>query len=500
MSFERWFEERIGTSEIRRALLDRKVPNRLTWWHTLGSATLAVFMVQVVTGVLLAMYYSPSPDHAYNSIRFIEQQVVSGSMLRGIHHWGASAMVVLVMAHMIRVFTMGAYKYPREANWVLGVGLFAVVMGFGFTGYLLPWDQKAYWATEVGTNIAGTTPVVGGIMLKLLRGGTQLGAATLTRFYALHVLLLPLMFAGLVGLHMFLVIRQGISARAAALEVDAPSTTDDPSYPGYYEAAYARSKTADIRFWPDIIAKDAVMATLVIVVLVVLAMYKGASLEPPADPSDTSYVPRPEWYFLPFFHLLKLVPGSMEAAVAVGVPAALMVAMLMLPFYDRASSRSFSRRPIARVALTALLGGSGLLIGASVAEDTGEGTPPEVGRPLSSIERAGRALYRSQQCGSCHVIAGDVSAEAAEDAPDAPELTTVGLKHSGAWLHSFMEDPGRFHADSKMPAFGPPSLSHQEIEELTRYLMTLRGPDGWSVKPEYADTFPPPLKKSEKQP
>jgi ubiquinol-cytochrome c reductase cytochrome b subunit len=498
VSVARWFEERIGTSEIRGALLDRKVPNRLTWWHTLGSATFAVFMVQVTTGVLLAMYYSPSPDHAYNSIRFIERQVVSGSMLRGIHHWGASAMVVLVMAHMIRVFTMGAYKYPREANWMLGVGLFGVVMGFSFTGYLLPWDQKAYWATEVGTNIAGTTPFVGAIMLKLLRGGAQLGAATLTRFYALHVLLLPLMFAGLVGLHMFLVIRQGIAARAAELEADAPPTTSHPAYPAYYTAAYARSKTADVRFWPDIIAKDAFVAMLVIVVLVLLAKYMGSPLEPPADPSDTSYVPRPEWYFLPFFQLLKLVPGSMEAAVAVGVPAALMVTMLMLPFYDRASTRSFSRRPIARVALTALLGGSGLLIGASVSEDTGEGTPPEVGRPLSSVERAGRSLYRQQQCGSCHKIAGDADAKKSDDAPDAPELTKVGLRHSGAWLHTFMEDPSRFHAKSQMPAFGPPTLSHQEIEELTRYLMTLRGPNGWTLTPEYVDTFPAPLKKTEK--
>jgi mono/diheme cytochrome c family protein len=172
--------------------------------------------------------------------------------------------------------------------------------------------------------------------------------------------------------------------------------------------------------------------------------------------------------------------------------------MLMLPFYDRASTRSFSRRPIARVALTALLGGSGLLIGASVSEDTGEGTPAEVGRPLSSVERAGRSLYRQQQCGSCHMIAGDAAAKKSDDAPDAPELTKVGLRHSGAYLHSFMEDPSRFHAKSQMPAFGPPTLSHQEIEELTRYLMTLRGPNGWTLTPEYVDTFPAPLKKTEK--
>src|SRR5690242_2407287 len=218
----RWIDERIDLTGIRQTLLDRKMPGGLTWWHTLGSATLTVFLVQVVTGIALAMYYSPSPDHAYDSIRYLERAVVSGATLRGIHHWGASAMVILVLAHMIRVFSMGAYKYPREINWVLGVVLLFVVLGFSFTGYLLPWDQKAYWATQVGTNIAGTTPVVGGAMVKLLRGGGQLGAATLARFFAMHVLLLPTLLAVIVGLHLAIVVRQGIAPRARALEENAP--------------------------------------------------------------------------------------------------------------------------------------------------------------------------------------------------------------------------------------------------------------------------------------
>jgi len=163
----RWVNERVDLAELRRTLLERKMPAGLTWWHTLGSATLTVLAVQVVTGIVLAMYYAPSPDHAYDSIRYIDRTVASGALLRGMHHWGASAMVVLVFAHMIRVFTMGAYKYPREINWLIGVVLLFVVLGFGFTGYLLPWDQKAYWATQVGTNIAGTTPLIGGMMLKL---------------------------------------------------------------------------------------------------------------------------------------------------------------------------------------------------------------------------------------------------------------------------------------------------------------------------------------------
>src|SRR6266571_4459431 len=246
----RWLDERIDLRRAKRDLLDREVPDRLTWWHTLGSATLTVFLVQLITGVTLATYYSASPDHAYESIQFINGQVASGTLLRGIHHWGASAMVVLIVAHVIRVFAVGAYKYPREPNWLIGVGLFLLVMGFGFTGYLLPWDQKAYWATAVGTNIAGTTPLVGGWLVAVLRGGAELGAATLSRFYAFHVLWLPLLLGALVLVHLAAVIRQGIAPRTKALEEGAPRRTSDPLYPAYYQESYAATKRGGVRFYP----------------------------------------------------------------------------------------------------------------------------------------------------------------------------------------------------------------------------------------------------------
>jgi ubiquinol-cytochrome c reductase cytochrome b subunit len=480
----RWLDERVDLRGVKRALLDREVPDRLTWWHTLGSATLTVFAVQVITGIVLATYYSPSPDHAYDSIRYIGGKVASGALLRGIHHWGASAMVVLVVAHMIRVFAVGAYKYPREINWMLGVGLFIMVMGFSFTGYLLPWDQKAYWATAVGTNIAGETPLIGGGLVAVLRGGAELGAATLTRFFAFHVLWLPLLLGGLVLIHLVLVIRQGIAARPAALEAGAPARTSAPEYPAYYKSAYAATKRAGVRFWPDILGKDALVAFGVVLAIVLLAIAFGAPLEGPADPTDTAYVPRPEWYFLPLYQMLKLVPGSMERVVAFGVPTLLIVALLTLPLFDRRSKRNLLGRPIAAGALVVLLGGSGLLIGAAVRQ-AGDEIPPEVGRPLSSEERAGRALFQSQQCVGCHTIAGRGGTE-------GPDLSAVGLRHSGAWLHSFIELPSRFHPDSRMPSFGPPALSHEEIEELSRYLQTLRGKAGPEVQPQFVDTFPTP--------
>ena len=483
-----WLERRLQLTAIRRALLDREVPDRLTWWHTLGSATLTVFLVQVVTGVVLATFYAPAPDHAYESIRFLEREVTNGGLLRALHHWGSSAMVVLVLAHMVRVFAMGAYKYPREPNWLLGVGLFLIVLSFGFTGYLLPWDQRAYWATQVGTSIAGTAPLIGGVLTKLLRGGSELGAATLTRFYAFHVLWLPLSLGAIVLLHLAIVIRQGIAPRTQSLEAGAPTRTSDAAYPGYYDSAYAATKRSGVRFWPDIIGKDAIVSLGVVVGLLLMALTVGAPLEAPADPTDASYVPTPEWYFLPFFQLLTLFPGSMESTIAVGVPALLVVALLGLPFFDRGSTRSLRHRPVALTALVVLLGGSALLLGGAL-RGAQPRVAPETGRELSSMERAGRALFQ-RQCQSCHVVSG-------KGGDEGPKLTDIGLHHSSGWMHSFIEDPTRFHRDSKMAAFGPPVLSHQEIEEVARYLGTLQGPPGSHLEPAVADTFPEPAKNGE---
>ncbi|HEY65578.1 MAG TPA: cytochrome b6 [Caldilineae bacterium] len=206
-----WLDERLGLTTIYSVVLDRKVP-KVNWWYTLGSATLFVLLLQFLTGILLTVYYVPSPDHAYDSIQYIMNDVAFGWLIRGIHHWGASVMVVLVVLHMLRTFYLGAYKYPRELTWITGVLLLLATLGMGFTGYLLPWNQRAYWATTVGTSIAGTVPVVGPFILRVLRGGTELSAVTLTRFFAVHVWVLPALILLLVGVHLYLVIRIGISS------------------------------------------------------------------------------------------------------------------------------------------------------------------------------------------------------------------------------------------------------------------------------------------------
>lgn len=206
-----WLDERLGWRQIWKAVFLRKIP-KVNWLYTLGSATLFVAVNQIITGILLTIYYVSTPDHAYDSVQYITTQVPAGWLIRGLHHWGASAMVVLVLLHMLRVIYYGSYKYPREITWFSGVFLFLIVIGFGFTGYLLPWDQRAYWATTVGTRIAATAPVVGDWILRIMRGGDDLSAVTLARFFGVHIWVLPALLLSLLTIHLYLVIRIGISA------------------------------------------------------------------------------------------------------------------------------------------------------------------------------------------------------------------------------------------------------------------------------------------------
>ena len=215
--FGDWLDTRVGWRGVWEAIFLRKLP-KTNWLYTLGSATLFVAINQAVTGILLTIYYVPTPDHAYDSVQYITTQIPAGWLIRGLHHWGASAMVVLTVLHMIRVILYGAYKFPREVTWFTGVVLLIVVIGFGFTGYLLPWDQKAYWATTVGTRIAGTPPLIGDWILRVVRGGEELSAVTLARFFGVHIWVLPATLLLLISIHLFLVIRNGISAKPSKEE------------------------------------------------------------------------------------------------------------------------------------------------------------------------------------------------------------------------------------------------------------------------------------------
>lgn len=205
-----WLDERLGLHSMYTGLLDRPEP-RGNWWNTLGSASLFLFLLQGATGIFLTVYYTPSPDHAYDSITYIMNGVAFGWFIRGIHHWGATLMVIVVFVHMLRVFVTASFKYPRELTWLIGVGLLLLTLGMGFTGYLLPWNQKAFWATTVGTQIAGSVPFAGEFVLKALRGGADLSALTLQRFFMAHIWMLPALLVALIGVHLLLIIKHGES-------------------------------------------------------------------------------------------------------------------------------------------------------------------------------------------------------------------------------------------------------------------------------------------------
>jgi menaquinol-cytochrome c reductase cytochrome b subunit len=224
-----WLEERSGLVGGVRYFLFRKVPGDTNWMQTLGSATLTAFLVQAITGVILAMYYQPTPKDAYSSIVNISDNVTLGWLVRGMHRWGASVFIILMFLHMGRVFLFGAYKYPRELNWIVGVLLLVMGMTEGFTGYLLPWDQTAYWATVVGINLNGTAPFLGPWLAQFLRGGQDIGGETLARFYSLHMLVVPGAIIGLITLHLYLVIRLGVTSPPWSKEAAGTERADEPS-------------------------------------------------------------------------------------------------------------------------------------------------------------------------------------------------------------------------------------------------------------------------------
>ena len=466
-----WFQDRLNIAALWRALFIRKIPFGVNLLYTLGFASLALFGVQVLTGTVLALYYSPSPDHAYDSIEYLITEVPFGQVVRGIHHWGASAMVVVVVLHLLVTFGMGAYKYPREVTWWVGILLFGLTFAFGFTGYLLPWDDKAYWATTVGTNMAGTVPAIGGFVEGVLRGGSQLGALTLTRFYAFHVLLLPLALIGLVAVHLFLVVWQGVSVppglwdtalgriRGARTSPTAPETASE------YHAVYEDFKTRGRRFFPDLIVEDAIVSVLMVLIVIACAVAFGTPLEGQADPTNTGYVPRPEWYFLFVFELLKYFPGALEWVGVVVLPGLFFLFLFLLPLLDRGPRRSPRYRPI-----TTAVGLVSIVVVSLLTWRAVQTTPPALAdnraERLTATEVVGRQLVAAQGCVSCHVING-------EGGTLGPPLDGIAERRGPAYVHSYIESPRSLNPNATMPAFLPP-LTHEQVEDVTQYLLALR--------------------------
>jgi cytochrome b6 len=323
-----WVEERFDISSLKHFVTEKSVPvHTQEIWYYLGGMTLFLFGVQVATGILLLLYYRPSAAEAYESVQFIVTQVRFGWLIRNVHSWSANLLIGLAFVHMFSVFFLKSYRKPRELTWVTGALLLFLMLGFGFSGYLLPWNELAFFATKVGTGIAGAVPGIGHFLLRFLRGGDDVTGATLSRFYGLHVAVLPALCSALVGLHLLFVQQQGMSVPI-----------------GIEERVKKGERLRQMKFFPNYVMRDVLAWYVVLAILAALAAFYPWELGRKADPF--AVVPpgiRPEWYFLATFHTLKLLPshifgieGEQLGVVAMGVVAAFLV---LVPFLDRRASR-----------------------------------------------------------------------------------------------------------------------------------------------------------------
>jgi ubiquinol-cytochrome c reductase cytochrome b subunit len=362
-----WLDQRLGWRRLAATALDEPIPGGASWAYVFGSGLLFIFINQIVTGVFLSLYYVPSADHAHTTVAFIQKQVTMGSFLRSLHSYGSSVMVLLLMLHLAQTYVYGAYKGRRELLWLMGCFLFLLVLGMAFTGYLLPWDQKAYFATAVGTNIASEVPLIGGFLKLLLRGGNEMGTLTLSRFFTLHVFLIPAAIFAAVAAHLFLFRKAGAAG---------------PPRP----AEELRRLPAET-FFPSQVWKDFVFGIGLIVILSLLAWRRPVSLGPVANPADATYLPRPEWYYLPVFQFIKYFQGAAAVLGIVVIPAVVVLALFALPFLDRSPERRPLRRPVAVGSLLLVLAALVLL---GVQSEVQDRRDPAVRAKLTAQEQAER--------------------------------------------------------------------------------------------------------------
>ena len=413
----------------------------------------------MVTGVALAFTYVPTPNDAYQSLQFITYGAILGGIVRGIHFWGASAMVLLVSAHAAQVFLIGSFKYPREVNWLSGTVLLIFTFGMAFTGQLLRWNQDAYWAVVVGAAQAARAPVIGQFLVGVLFAGPEVGGATLTRFYATHVFMIPAIIFGLLGVHLFLVIRHGVS---------------EPPVPGvvverrtYHERYEAVIHKIGVPFWPDAGWKDVVFALLVGSVVLILAIWLGPpALGTPADPTVLQADPRPDWYFLWYFALLALIPPAIENVFIIGFPLALGLMFILLPFLAPFGERSPRRRPwaIGFVAVVGVSIAALINIGSQAPWSPVLGNvllPASAMQGLDPTQQAGAQLFEQHGCINCHAIDGSGGQR-------GPNLSTIGDSLSNDQLTWRILSGGH-----NMPAYGD-TLTPQETSELVAYLSNLK--------------------------
>ncbi len=443
-----WINDRWPLRDLIRLGLEEDIPGGASYAYIFGSSALIMFAVQAATGIFQLFYYVPTVDHAYSSLSYLRLSVPFGWLIHGLHYWGANAMLVLVWLHLSRVFIWGAYKKPRELTWLIGVFLLLTTLGMSFTGAPLPWDETGYWATEVGTSIAGTVPLLGDFLKRLLRGSETMGQLALSRFFILHVAILPGLLATLIAVHLVAFRKIGSS--------------------GLWNEA-KRKKTGS--FWPDQVMFDAVAGVIFFLIVVGLASFAIPPFSGPADSVDTSFEPKPEWNFLFLYQAIKAFRGIFEPVGTVGLPTAAILILLLVPFIDRKRERDPYRRPLAMAVLFASIAG---LIGLTIA---GAKSKPGVRQPVAASAAGagpqetttvsqGAKLFQSLGCIGCHWVNGS-------GGKLGPDLSDEGDRgRSAAWLIAQIQDPKGHNPKSIMPPF--PTLSTTQLKALVDYLMSLK--------------------------
>ena len=466
-----WLNHRTGIHSLVHEALDEPIPGGARWAYIFGSGLLYLFLSQTITGIFLALYYVPSSDHAHTTVSYISKVVSSGLFLRSIHAYGATAIVILLFLHISQTLLYGSYKGRRELLWLSGCFLLALMLGMAFTGYLLPWDQKAYFATAVGTNIISEVPVVGVPLQQLLRGGSQMGTLTLSRFFVLHVFVLPGLLLAFIAAHLFLFRKAGAAG----------PFKEDPFHP----------KLPIQKFYPRQLMMDMVASLLIVIALALAAYFVPIHLGPEANTSDTTYIPRPEWYYLPIFQWLKVVSGRWSLFGGILLPGLLALLFAAIPFLDRGRERRPLRRPVVVAGFTifvlcyAGLGAmsfhqdaSDLNVAAQLARQKQaeinymrQQFQPESSHPASAALVAvdplivkGTTIFAAQPCSGCHGVRGEGTAV-------APALIGVGQKYSSDQLAFLLH-----HRTPKMIQGGMPpvDLTQADTDALVAYLRSLK--------------------------
>ena len=490
----KWIDRRTGADKVLRNSLDEPVPGGARFAYVFGSGLLFIFLSQIITGLCLALYYVPSPLNAHSSVAYIVKEVAAGSFLRSLHSYGSTAMLVVLLLHFLQTLLYGSYKGKRELLWIAGGTLALLVLGMAFTGYLLSWDQSAYAAGGVGTDIVGEVPFIGNRLRLLLQGGAMLGALTLSRFYVLHVLIIPgLIFSG-IAIHIFLFRKAGAAG----------PVTEDPVKP----------KLPTETFYPRQILIDMTFVLVVMGVLGMLAHFVPVLLGPEADPANTRFIPRPEWYFLPMFQWLKYWKGWSTVIGAFIIPVILIGLVFLLPFVDRGLERRPWRRPIPVGGVLIVLGGLLWLGMTSRLEDSRDATvaaqlaeqdqqehayfysafkpysaPSPSGGAASTSEdptvAQGKGIFDSHGCSGCHGESGGGAI--------GPSLKHITAQYPPAQLTALLQAP---RANMKAAGMVPLTLDPGQMTALVSYLSSLGGTSAASAAapPTSGSSSPAPAK------